>query len=73
MTFDQCCMEVMRAARLSPNNRGLKYAAAYANAGIGMVGEEQRVQALYIRNNLSTWRGEEAKQVKQHFEEFGKK
>lgn len=73
MTFDEACLAIMRAARLAPKNSGLRYAAAYANAGIGMEGEARRVQALYIRNNLATWRGEEARQVKEFLDRTGRK
>lgn len=71
MTFDECCMEVLRASRENPKNSGLQYAAAYASAGIGMTGEERRVQALYILNNLQTWRGNRAREIKAQFKLFG--
>lgn len=64
MDYEQCCREVLKAARENPKNSGLQYAASYASAGIGMQGEEKRVQTLYILSNLSTWRGDKAKEVK---------
>ena len=45
--------------------RGLiHYAAAYAKADATMTGRDWEVQCLYILNNLSGWRGDEAKAVK---------
>ena len=43
-----------------------QYARAYAEAGIAqcMTRDAIEVQALYILNNLSGWRGEEAKLVR---------
>jgi hypothetical protein len=73
MTFDEACRAVVRAAKGAKPGHGLQYAAAYAQAGIGMTGEERRVQALYILSNLTTWRGEEAQQVKAVLREASKK
>ena len=43
----------------------IHYAASYAKAAREMEGYEWRVQCLYILNNLSGWRGEKAKEVKE--------
>jgi hypothetical protein len=65
MTFEECCQAIIAAK--GPND----YAKAYARAGLGMTGEEARVQALYIRSNLATWRGEEARKVKAELDRLG--
>lgn len=52
------------------NNLG--YAASYAKYGLNMpdaieqkeLTDASRTQALYVRTNLSTWRGNEAKAVR---------
>ena len=43
------------------------YALTYVKAAImlDMTGEELRVQCLYILSNLTHWRGETARQVKE--------
>lgn len=61
---DECFVEICKASRLMPTNNGLKYAASYARAGMGMQGESLRVQILYVQANLAAWRGELAKSVK---------
>lgn len=70
LTFKDASMAVVDAARRNPQNNGLQYAATYAKAGIKLAKDAQKVQALYILNNISTWRGEEAKRVRAFFKEF---
>jgi hypothetical protein len=65
MTFDQCC----EAISLSTSANG--YAKAYARAGRGMTGEEARVQALYILNNITHWRDAGAKEVRAALKRVG--
>lgn len=65
MTYDEACRAVVAEAKDG-------YARAYANAGIGMRGEEARVQCLYILNNLSRWRGPLARDVKAVLKATGK-
>ena len=53
-----------------------QYARSYAKAGLGpeMKNEEyMRVQALYILNNMTYWRGENAKIVRENLKRIGKK
>jgi len=55
--------------------RGSKdvYAHAYIDAGLSMNNpEELRVQILYILNNLSGWRGDEARTVKAALKKLAK-
>lgn len=62
ISFDDCCYAIMRAFESNP--RPLNYAINYAIAGVGMTGKEQQVQALYILNNITHWRGREATEVR---------
>jgi len=50
--------------------KALNYAVNYAEAGCWMKGEELRVQCLYVLNNMSHWRGETAKQVRETLKKF---
>lgn len=65
MTFNEACNII-----LGSNANG--YAKGYALAGLEMVGHEVRVQALYILNNISHWRGPEAKAVRAALKEMVK-
>jgi len=72
MTWMQCCFAVCKAAQDNPVGN-LPYAASYASAGRRMHdAEEQRVQALYILNNITHWRGDLAKRVRASLKEFAK-
>ena len=42
--------------------KALNYAVNYARAGLSMKGEELRIQCLYVLNNMTHWRGNEAKE-----------
>jgi hypothetical protein len=65
MTFEQACRRIIIAATDAKPSAMIQYAASYAAAGRHMTDpEEIRVQKLYILNNLSAWRGDEAKLVK---------
>lgn len=66
MTYFDACNAVLRES-----NNG--YAKAYALAGSKMTGEEARVQALYILNNITHWRGGPSKEVRAFLKEFSKK
>jgi hypothetical protein len=70
-TFHECCNLVIRAS-LSPIKTGVNgYAVTYAKAGLRLTGrEEQRVQCLYILSNLASWRGSEARLVKEELKKL---
>ena len=75
LTWNQCCFAVCKAAADGGNKGNMAYAAGYASAGRargGMEGEERRVQALYILNNITHWRGDLAKTVRARLKEFSK-
>ena len=63
MTFHECCSEILRHR----NEKALNYAVEYARAGLlfGMKDADAKVQALYILNNMSRWRGDPAKEVRE--------
>lgn len=72
MTFHDCCRRVIAAASAFKPGTDIQYAAAYAQAGLSLTAaEEIRVQALYIRSNLSKWRGTEAREVKAALDRIG--
>jgi hypothetical protein len=69
LSFDQCCYAIV----LNRKEPALNYAVNYALAGIGMDGPDAKVQALYILNNMSRWRGDTAKQVRESLKKISKR
>ena len=68
MTFQECCNSII-AHQDQPS---LNYAVGYAKAGRHMTDpHEIRVQALYILNNMSYWRGDIAKEVRASLKKIG--
>lgn len=68
-TFHDACRAVVRNA----DKPALNYAVGYARAGLDMTeAEEIRVQSLYILNNISGWRGDEAKAARAIFKGVAK-
>lgn len=60
--FHCACQAIVESA----NVPALNYAVNYAKAGLKMVDSyEIKVQALYILNNMTHWRGSEAKEVRE--------
>lgn len=52
----------------------LNYAVGYLKAGLSLdTGEECRVQALYILNNIQYWRGPTAKRVRAEFKRLSQR
>ncbi|QIG69637.1 hypothetical protein PP935_gp070 [Rhizobium phage RHph_N34] len=70
--WNEACQAVVKKAQQSPAGSLIQYGAAYAQRGYMMYGEERRVQALYILNNLGGWRGNEAKATKEIFKRASK-
>jgi hypothetical protein len=68
MTFQECC-EAVLADR---HNKALNYAVNYAEAGRHMSGKMASVQALYLLNNITYWRGDTAKAVRAALRDIGK-
>ena len=50
----------------------LNWAVNYAREGLLMTGEALRIQCLYILNNMTSWRGVIAKEVRAVLKEFTK-
>lgn len=68
LTMSQCCEAILQSA----HDKALNYAVNYARRGLACEGEEARVQALYILNNMSRWRGPMAKQVRDSLKHIAK-
>lgn len=60
-SYDECLSLIIK----NRNEKALNYAVNYARAGQGMTGQEAKVQCLYILNNMTAWRGETAKAVRE--------
>ena len=54
------------------NAKALNYAVDYAKEGLNMSGHELHVHCLHVLNNMTHWRGEEAKQVRDVLKRFTK-
>lgn len=73
MTFEEACQAVVDAGKDKNQIRQVDYAVGYARAGLRMVlAHEKKVQAVYIVNNISSWRGDTAKAVRAFLKEFSK-
>lgn len=68
LTFHQAC------AIITENDHvpALNYAVGYAKAGLEMdaLSREAKIQAIYILNNMKSWHGEMAKEVRQALKEM---
>ena len=68
--------EVKKALKVIVDNRdktkALNWAVNYAFLGLSMSGHELKVQCLYVLNNITHWRGPEAKSVKETLKRFTK-
>lgn len=68
-TLHDCYNAIIRASKTT---KSLDYAYSYAREGLRMpdalqtdeLSEYSRAQALYVRANLSSWRGVEAKAIR---------
>lgn len=73
-SLHDCYRKILAVSNARTGQRGLNidYAATYARYGLTLpnatkrseLGHEARIQALYVRTNLSGWRGDEAKAVR---------
>ena len=67
--------QVYEALRKIVNNRqekSLNWAVDYAMTGLSMNGHGLKIQCLYVLNNISRWRGDEAKEVRQILKNYSK-
>ncbi|MCP3924855.1 MAG: hypothetical protein GY714_19935 [Desulfobacterales bacterium] len=53
--------------------KSLNYAVEYCRAGLFLSGEPLKTQVLYILNNITSWRGNGNKEVRQLLKDFIKK
>lgn len=62
---------VLRSIVNNAHEKSLNYAVNYARYGLE-IGDphELRVQCLYVLNNMTRWRGEEAKRVRATLKEY---
>jgi hypothetical protein len=73
MTFEQCCKAIVAAGDDPKQVKQVNYAVNYAKAGLLMSHPEAiKMQALYIVNNISSWRGDTAKAVREELKRIGK-
>ena len=54
------------------HEKALNYAVNYAYAGTSMMGKELYIQVLYVLNNMSRWRGDVAKGVRDTLKQYVK-
>lgn len=72
LTLHDCYRAIEKAARDRPTGHSLRYASVYAQyamllpdaANYAECLDEPRVQARYVRANLSGWRGDEARAIR---------
>ena len=65
--------DALRAIVNNANEKSLNYAVNYAEYGLSLPeGDELRVQCLYVLNNISRWRGELAKEVRETLKRYTK-
>jgi len=62
----------LRLIIANKEQKSLNYAVNYARAGLSMAGHELKVQCLYVLNNMSRWRGDVAKEVRQTLKDYSK-
>ena len=72
MTFEECCSKIVAGSRDPKQAKQLHYAFNYARTGMSMTDSvTQKVQAIYILNNISRWRGDEARAVRAALKKIG--
>ena len=76
MTFEEACQAVVDAGKDKKQIRQVDYAVGYARAGLNQIPKDdthaRKVQALYILNNITSWRGDKAKEVRAFLKAFSK-
>lgn len=68
LSMREACQEILR----NRHEKALNYAVNYAAHGMHCEGYEAKVQALYILNNMSRWRGDTAKLVRESLKAISK-
>lgn len=76
MTFEEACKAIIAAGEDPKQVQQVNYAVNYASAGIHLINKDnihaRKLQALYILNNITRWRGDTAKAVRAFLKEFTK-
>lgn len=68
MNFRECCEAIVQ----NREQKSLNWAVNYAREGLTMTDpNEIKVQALYILNNMTQWRGDTAKAVRTSLKKIG--
>lgn len=62
MTYSEACRAIINAR----GNEAVNWAVNYAKAGLAYAenSDAARVQSLYILNNITSWRGDVAKEAR---------
>lgn len=69
-TFQDCCRAIIEQAESNP--APVNFAVGYATAGQYMTRpDEIKVQSIYILNNITHWRGDTARAVRQALKFYG--
>lgn len=69
MTFHEACRSIVAHQGV----HSVRYAIGYAKHGMGVTDpHEQKVQSLYILNNITHWRGDIAKRVRESLKAVSK-
>lgn len=77
-TLHDCYRAIVKALYDPKHSNALGYAATYAEYGLTLPDADRRetlthaarVQALYTRNNLASWRGETATAVRKRMDQI---
>lgn len=64
--------EALTTIIVNSHQKAVNWAVNYAKAGLSMTGDELRTQCLYVLNNITYWRGEEATAVRNTLKAFTK-
>lgn len=73
LTFHECCQAVVDACKDPKQVQQVNYAFGYACSGLLMsYPDAVQVQAIYILNNITRWRGDIAKEVRASLKIIGK-
>ncbi len=76
MTFEEACQAIIAAGDDPKQVKQVDYAVGYASAGLHRIHKDddkaRKLQALYILNNITRWRGDTAKAVRAFLKEYSK-
>lgn len=71
-TYAQAALDLGDSKNACIVTKGCAVEILHEKTGKMMVGEELKVQLLYVLSNLSSWRGERAREVKKVLKEAAK-